>query len=351
MQNILKLVLVLLFFTTSITCGCSKYIKNFPKYYCVKQQPLNSGSNGTAYVVKSEGKEYILKQQSTSSDSESELQILQKMKGIPYVVQLIKYVVNPHDTLFIINYGSKGNMEVFVESLEKISYEYVVNFFIKLFTAVQEIHNRGFIHADLKFEHVVVDDNGDPIIIDFDLSVDINTMSEPKGTLNYMAPEVLRNFILDKPVLYTPEIDSYSLIVMFYEMFNRTKPYILLDINYNSLMNSEIFFSKGQPRDFYAIVSNTLMVASNRLKFDGTFERFQDKRFYDHDNLNHDKAYRLIDYAQEGEGYISEDEKEDVEDKIYTIVQIVLGVFFVIFLIIAYDKCICEGGRKEEDEY
>jgi serine/threonine protein kinase len=349
MQINIKLILVLVLLTNSITSTCSDYVKHFPKYSCVNEDPLNTGSNGSAYVIKTEDKEYIMKHQATSEDSLSELNILQRLTGAPYVVQLQDVFRNEEYTLFIINYGSKGNLEVFVESLEEISYEYLSKFFMKLFIGVNAIHERGFVHADLKFENIVVDENGDPIIIDFDLSVYINSMSNPKGTLNYMSPEVLRSFVIDEQVLYTPETDLYSLMVMYYEMFNKSKPYILFEINYASLMNSEIFFIKNQPNDFYSMVSSGIMPLSNRSKFKDLFNKLKNFQIEDDDGIEEDKAYRMIEYAHEGEGYIDDEELGEDHITIVNIIQITFCLVFAVFVLISCNICCGSDESKKEN--
>jgi serine/threonine protein kinase len=332
----LKIILVFVCLSQAIKCNCSKYISKFPKYSCVQEKPLNKGASGSAYIVKHGDEEFIMKEQNTNEDSQSELEILQKLKNLEYVVQLIDHVVTEENTLFIINYGKQGNMEVFIEKLKEIKFEYVVNLFVKIFTGVKHIHEKGFIHADLKMENVVIDSNGDPIIIDFDLSVEINKFSNPKGTLNYMPPEILRSFVKNEPVRFTPEVDLYSLCVMFYEMYNKSKPYILFDINYNLLMNSEIFFEKDQPHEFYSLISSGLIPLSKRSKFKAVFDSLSTLLSDEIHLLDEDKAYRMVEFIGEGEELINIDDTEETEHQ--SVMMYVITVLVVVAILYMASK-------------
>jgi serine/threonine protein kinase len=310
MKAQLQIILVLSFLSTTILSQCSKYISHFPKYTCVNEDPLNKGSNASAYVVKNNDKEFVMKHQETSDDSRNELMILQKLKNAPYVVQIIDHVETNDDTLFIITYGEQGNLENYIQKLKEIKYEDTINLFKKIFVGVDAIHKAGYVHADLKLMNIVIDSNGDPIIIDFDISVEINTISNPKGTINYMAPEILRNFILSKPVIFTPETDYYSLCVMLYEMYNKTKPYDLFEISYNTLMKSEINFFKDQPREFYIFISNGIMPASHRMTFERAILNLKKMpRKKGVDLLENDRNYRMAENVGAGEELLTADEE------------------------------------------
>ena len=43
----------------------------------------------------------------------------------------------------------------------------------KILTAILHIHTSGIVHSDLKPENIMVDENEDPVIIDFGLGKEI----------------------------------------------------------------------------------------------------------------------------------------------------------------------------------
>ena len=103
---------------------------------------------------------------------------------------------------------------------------------IKICEAVDHAHRCSIIHRDLKPGNILVDENGQPKILDFgvarlmdsDASLTLHTkVGDLVGTLAYMSPEQL----LADPVLLDPRSDVYSLGVVFYELLAGQRPYEL----------------------------------------------------------------------------------------------------------------------------
>ncbi len=108
----------------------------------------------------------------------------------------------------------------------------VVELFLKVCEAVGYAHSRGVVHRDLKPANILVDQSGDPHVLDFGLAKVIgadgakgysaHTMTgEFVGTLSYASPEQARA----NPELTDTRSDVYSLGVVFYELLTGTMPY------------------------------------------------------------------------------------------------------------------------------
>lgn len=95
--------------------------------------------------------------------------------------------------------------------------------------AVNYAHQRGVIHRDLKPPNILVDDEGNPHILDFGLArqtttadtAPMTTTGHVAGTLPYMSPEQARGL----PDAVDVRSDVYSLGVILYELLTGRYPY------------------------------------------------------------------------------------------------------------------------------
>ena len=105
--------------------------------------------------------------------------------------------------------------------------------FGKVCAAVHHGHQKGIIHRDLKPDNILVDNNGEPKIIDFgvaratdaDLAVTTmqTTMGQLIGTLQYMSPEQCDA----NPDLIDTRSDVYALGVILFQLLSNHLPYDL----------------------------------------------------------------------------------------------------------------------------
>jgi Protein kinase domain/HEAT repeats len=98
---------------------------------------------------------------------------------------------------------------------------------LRLAVALEEAHRRGVIHRDLKPANVMMNERGEPVIMDFGLArradggARITQEGSVMGTPAYMAPEQVAGDI----EAMGPGTDIYSLGVILYEMLTGTLPF------------------------------------------------------------------------------------------------------------------------------
>lgn len=129
---------------------------------------------------------------------------------------------------------TKGAHYIVMEFIEGTSLQYVrqsrvmtladkLEFLAQAADGVAALHAAGFIHHDLGPKNILVDRNDQVKLIDFGLTVP-NTPAFQKGgnrtgTLQYMAPEVIRREPKDE------KLDIFSFGVMMFEFLTNKLPY------------------------------------------------------------------------------------------------------------------------------
>jgi eukaryotic-like serine/threonine-protein kinase len=107
---------------------------------------------------------------------------------------------------------------------------YYLELMAKICDAVHHAHQRGIIHRDLKPTNILVDETGQPKILDFgvahvadsDAQITRQTdMGQLIGTIAYMSPEQ----VLADPWALDVRSDVYALGIILYELLARKAPY------------------------------------------------------------------------------------------------------------------------------
>ena len=114
--------------------------------------------------------------------------------------------------------------------LEKIqsfkSSELLLWIFQRVSAGLAHSHARGVIHGDLKPANILIRNDGEPALLDFNLS---SSDSRPAkffgGTLPYMSPETFEALLLGKGNSST-QADIYSIGVLMFEFLNGKLPYL-----------------------------------------------------------------------------------------------------------------------------
>ena len=114
----------------------------------------------------------------------------------------------------------------------RLSMEDRLDLFARICDAVHYAHRQGVVHRDLKPANILVDDSGQPKVLDFGIARVTNadvyatrhtSVGEMVGTLQYMSPEQVNAV----PSEMDERSDVYSLGVVLYELISGRLPYDL----------------------------------------------------------------------------------------------------------------------------
>lgn len=111
--------------------------------------------------------------------------------------------------------------------------------FWKILSGISHMHSCNVIHRDLKPENIMIDENVEPIIIDFGLSKDASdpclVLHQFVGSKIYMAPEILQGQTHSFPV------DMWSMGIMLYIILSGAYPFSFRNIE-NDIIKTPVLF-------------------------------------------------------------------------------------------------------------
>ncbi len=139
-----------------------------------------------------------------------------------------------------------------LESDRPLDLSRTIDIFKKIAHALDAMHERGFIHADIKPNNILLTGNGDVKIIDFGQSCPVGHKKDRiQGTPDYIAPEQVRRLPLDR------RTDVYNLgATLYWVLTERTYP---TDLRHSTKPGAhEIVGSVRSPKELNADVPAAL---------------------------------------------------------------------------------------------
>ena len=127
-------------------------------------------------------------------------------------------------TLYLLmEYVEGSNLKLMYSEHDPVLLENVGNILIDMATALEHVHESGFMHLDFKPENVLVTRNASVRLADFDLALPIpkspKKLDKNPGTPAYMSPEQLQHEPVDQ------RADIFAFGVSAYELLTNYKPF------------------------------------------------------------------------------------------------------------------------------
>ena len=193
--------------------------------------------NKHLYAMKILSKNQIkLNKQEEHSKTERDLMV---KFNFPFLVN-IKFAFQDENKLYIVSEFLQGGDMYFHMHHSNIQFteEKAKFYIIEIILALEFLHQNNVIYRDLKPENILMDSNGHIKISDFGLSKILENSKDKAytlcGTLQYLAPEILKSRGYDKSV------DWWSLGCIFYEMLTGKLPFRIK----GNLINPNVFEEK-----------------------------------------------------------------------------------------------------------
>jgi serine/threonine protein kinase/tetratricopeptide (TPR) repeat protein len=135
--------------------------------------------------------------------------------------------------------------------LEGLTYVHAVLWVVsRLASGLAHAHRRGILHLDLKPGNILLTDEGQPMLLDFNLSRDLKIRSNPGsavgGTLLYMSPEQLEAFRGGARRI-DGRSDVYSLGIILFELLTGHRPFAIPDGPAEDLVTRLLEGRQGPP--------------------------------------------------------------------------------------------------------
>jgi serine/threonine protein kinase len=138
----------------------------------------------------------------------------------PNIVQFIEFSQSPIPFL-VMTLAPNGSLRQQHPRGSSLPLEIIINYVKQIASALQYIHDRGYIHRNVKSENILLGQNKEVLLGGFGIAIPIPTQDatvDMVGTIVYMAPEQIQG----KP---RPASDQYALAVMTYELLCGDQPF------------------------------------------------------------------------------------------------------------------------------
>lgn len=146
----------------------------------------------------------------------------------PQIVKFERYSSNRDYTYILMEHFRASNLKLQIKSEMNKVHLKIRQLFEGICSALSHVHQKGFVHRDIKPDNILINRAGEVRLCDFSLSTKevkgIGKMLAGKlkaiqGTRTYIAPETIRR---QQP---TTQTDLYSLGILFFEVLTGRTPF------------------------------------------------------------------------------------------------------------------------------
>lgn len=150
-------------------------------------------------------------------------EVLAKCQGHECVIGYLEHGKIDGAHYCVMEYVEGANLKELYARHDPVLLENVAQIIIDVASALEHVHECGYMHLDVKPENVIVSRNASVRVVDFDLAQPITEkprkVTKNPGTPAYMAPEQLSGQPIDQ------RVDVFAFGVAAYELLTNQKPF------------------------------------------------------------------------------------------------------------------------------
>lgn len=251
---ILILVIIYTFLTCSQTCKASwsteqiDFVKSkleIRGYYISKV--IGKGKYGIAFLGRTSSSELICFKcvfSKSFSNLEYEIFKIDDIQSCPNITKMLEKFEIEDDFIPMVVITSEFNeggslLEKYKFFNERPSEQDALQIICDVSNALQAIHKNGFIHRDIKADNIMIS-NGRYKLIDFGLTIGIDSPKTKEGFAPYKSPEFLL-FTIDGCDDYNEKVDIWALGIMMYHLITGKLPYVQRNSDMRLLSTKELW--------------------------------------------------------------------------------------------------------------
>lgn len=213
--------------------------------YQVEDNPIGSGGMGRVLRgTDNQGRQVAIKEilPEFASDfeirtrTEREVELLQQLNNDSIVKVYDQFPLG--DNFYIVMEFVDGlNVEQYVQKYGAIPWERATRFMVKILEAMQFVHEKNFVHRDMKPSNIMIRNDERICILDFGIAKDMGSQNGGTvigtiiGSDGYMSPEQADGFSIDH------RADIYALGCVFYYMLTGHHAYNTLSSDFETRSN------------------------------------------------------------------------------------------------------------------
>jgi serine/threonine-protein kinase 11 len=147
---------------------------------------------GTEHAVKRLRLQDLSRQSSGVAQLEREIRLM-RLFNHPNILKLHEVLLNEaeREVFLVLEYARNGCLGAYVERGERLSIPCICSIVKQIVGAITHLHERGFVHEDIKPWNLLVDGGGRVLLADFGIGHSFQSAAMVVGSPAFQAPEAL----------------------------------------------------------------------------------------------------------------------------------------------------------------